>query len=103
MRTFRQFFESARIISESTKRIDELRKAIRGSRLVGDIAREQTRGFMVNVDCQDSDQPGTYEVTDTQQTNLTRFITLFNRDHKEKIDWNMPDSKQKQVYIYYVK
>ena len=103
MRTFRQFFESARIITESTKRIDELRKAIRGSRLVGDIAREQTSGFIVNVDCQDSDQPGTYEVTDAQQVDLTRFIVSFNKDHKEKIDWNMPDSKQKQVSIHYVK
>ena len=43
------------------------------------------------------------EVTDKEERSLKSFVIDYNRSHKNNIDWDMPDSKIKQVYIHFTK
>lgn len=94
MKTFRIY------LAESAQ-LDDLRKVIKSN--FGDVIKRQTNnGYYIEAKCQVDDN-GKYEVTDKEERSLKSFVIDYNRSHKNNIDWDMPDSKIKQVYIHFTK
>ena len=95
MKGFRQYLAESTSPEEFKDLKDEINLLPKSA-----ITRSTSKGYYVSVDCK-RDYDGTYEVSDRMATELNGLNSSWNRRHSNKIDWEMPDEKKDEVYIYF--